>query len=175
MKTCLFNGCELPVFSHGYCKRHQCMKTDDKKPKQTSFKPYKPRSFKKGTNTKAKENNGFKSQLQRSFGFDNQKQMFEFIWDSRPHVCALSGQDLNKVSNERIHWCMAHILNKKNYPFFKLKEDNILLVHPDVHTMVDNFTEDLREKHKHINFNLWFQLVEQKKQEYKEFLKLNML
>ena len=175
MKTCLFDCCELPVFSHGYCKRHQHMRIDDKKPKQPSFKPCKPQSIKKGTNTKAKENNGFKTQLQRSFGFDNQKQMFEFIWLNRPHICALSGQDLNKVPNERIHWCMAHILNKKNYPFFKLKEDNILLIHPDVHQIVDNFTSDIPQKNPDVDFGLWFKLVEQKKEEYKRFLKENLL
>lgn len=175
MKTCLFDGCDLPVFSHGYCKRHQHIRTDDKKPKQTSFKPYNPRSIKKGINAKEKENNGFKLQLQRSFGFDNQKEMFEFIWLNRQHVCALSGQDLNKVPAWQRHWCFAHVINKKNYPFFKFKEDNILLVHPDVHTMVDNFTEDLREKHKDVNFNLWFSLLEQKKQEYKLFLLKNQL
>ena len=151
------------------------MRIDDKKPKQPSFKPCKPQSIKKGTNTKAKENNGFKSQLQRSFGFNTQKQMFDFIWLNRPHVCALSGQDLNKVPYWQRHWMFAHILNKKNYPLWKFNPENILLLHPDVHYCVDNFTEDMREKHKEINFDFWFKLVEKKKEEYKKFLLDNML
>lgn len=173
MKQCLFDGCCHNQFGGGYCKLHQYKRTD--KPKQTKIKPVRTRSFKKSTNTKPRQNNGFKTQLRKSFGFDNQIEMFEFIWLNRPHVCALSGQDLNKVPQERIHWCMAHVLNKKNYPFFKLKEDNILLIHPDVHYCVDNFTEDMREKHKEIDFNKWFALVEQKKQEYKQFILNNML
>ena len=173
MKQCNEPNCTLPVFGGLKCKYHQHKRTY--KPNETKIKTVKPRSFKKCTNTKTKQNNGSKSELQRSFGFDNQKQMFEFIWLNRPRVCALSGRHLTEVPNERIHWCMAHILNKKNYPFFKLKEDNILLIHPDVHYCVDNFTEDMREKHKEIDFNKWFVLVEQKKQEYKEFLKRNMV
>ena len=175
MKTCLFDGCELTVFSHHYCKRHQHMRIDDKKPKQTSLKPYKPRSIKKGTDTKAKENNGFKTQLQRSFGFDNQKQMFDFIWLNRPHVCALSGRDLNLVPSSKRHWTMAHIISKGLYPLFKLNPDNILLIHPDVHQIVDNFTSDIPQKNPDVDFGLWFKLVEQKKQEYKQFLKENLL
>ena len=173
MKQCNEPNCTLPVFGGLKCKYHQHKRTD--KPNKTKIKPVKPLSFKKGTNTKIKQNNGFKSQLQKSFGFDSQIEMFEFIWDNRPHVCALSGQDLNKVPYWQRHWMFAHVLNKKNYPFFKLKEDNILLVHPDVHYCVDNFTEDMREKHKEINFDFWFKLVEKKKEEYKKFLLDNML
>jgi len=40
MKTCLVNGCSLPRFGSGYCKRHQYLRTDkkEKRAKPTSLK-----------------------------------------------------------------------------------------------------------------------------------------
>lgn len=178
MKTCLFNGCELPVFSHGYCKRHQCMKTDDKKPKQTSFKPYKPRSFKKGTNTKDKQNNSLKTtktELLYSFGFDNQIEMFEFVWKTRPHICQFTGANLDLVPKYQFHWMFLHILRKGTYRYYKYNPDNIVLGHPNFHLAADNFTEEERKKHPDWKFDDFFQMQEQKKQEYKQFIKDNQL
>lgn len=47
MKTCLFDGCNNPIFSNGYCKRHQYMRTDVKKPNGIVFRHVKQRSEKK--------------------------------------------------------------------------------------------------------------------------------
>lgn len=69
----------------------------------------------------------------------------------------------------------AHLLNKKNYPFFKLCPTNILLVHPDVHYCVDNFIQDMRQKNPTFDFNRWFKLLEEQKQQYKKFPEGNML
>lgn len=173
MKKCSFEGCTNNQFGGGFCLRHQHKRTD--KPKQAQNKPYNQRSVKSSIKVPPKQKSGLKHELQRSFGFTNQKQMFDFVWSTREHKCQISGSNLDLVPENRRHWTMAHIIPKGLYPMFKLNPDNILLISPEAHQLVDNFTEDLREKHKHINFDLWFSLVEKKKEEYKRFLKENQI
>ena len=175
MKICLFENCNRFVFSNDYCMVHQYMRTDDKWLNKHSFKPVELRSFKKNTNVPPKQNNSFKTQLQHSFGFTTQKEMFDFVWQTREHKCQISGSNLDLVPESKFFWMFAHILAKKNYPFFKLNADNILLVHPDVHYCVDNFTTDMIFKHKDYDFGKWMNLVLEQKQKYKDFLLLNML
>lgn len=175
MKICLFENCNRFVFSNDYCMGHQYMRTDDKWLNNHNFKPVEPRSFKRSTNVPPKQNNSFKTQLQFSFGFTTQKQMFDFVWSSRPHVCQISGSNLDLVPEIRRHWTMAHIIPKSLYPYFKYNEQNILLISPEAHQLVDNFTEDMREKHKEVDFDKWFSLVDEQKQKYKDFLILNQL
>lgn len=176
MKICLFDGCTNPVYSHLFCKYHQNKRTD-RKAMETKNKAVQPRSpinpYKRTTPDKS-ELKTTKKELLFSFGFNNQKEMFDFVWLTRPHICQISGSNLDLVPKDRRHWCCAHILNKKNYPFYKLNSENILLVHPDVHYCVDNFTEDMRKKYDY-NFDLWFDLVNFMKQKYLEFLKENMI
>jgi len=181
MKKCNFEPCSFDSFSNGYCQRHQYLRTDDKWLNKAQNKTVQPRSPIRRYKLPTLNEQGLKTpqttktELLFSFGFKNQKEMFDFIWSSREHICQISGSNLDLVPKSRRHWCMAHIIPKSLYPYFKLKEDNILLLHPDVHGMVDNFTEDLREKHKEVNFILWFALQEQKKIEYKKFLEDNLL
>lgn len=177
MKICLFDGCNRPVFSNLFCKYHQSQRTDSKA-MEAKNRPIEPRSavrpYKRTTSDKS-ELKTTKSELLTSFGFNNQKEMFDFVWGSRPHVCQLSGMDLESVPQWQHHWIYGHILPKGKYVYYKLNPDNILLLHPDVHVMVDNFTEDMREKHKGIYFDKWFSLVAEQKEKYRLFLLENML
>lgn len=175
MKICLFDGCTNGQFGGGYCQRHQYKRTD--KPKRNSFKTVEPRSAIRPYKRTASDKSGLKttkSELLTSFGFINQKEMFDFVWSSREHKCQISGSNLDLVPKDKYHWMFSHILAKKNYPFFKLNPENILLVSPDVHYCVDNFTEDMRKKHDY-DFDKWFILVNFMKQKYLEFLKENMI
>ena len=165
MKQCDFVGCKNPVFSSGKCKWH--------------YKPVKPLRRRSGTITPKTKNNGrtglkltSKQELMVSFGFRSQKEMFDFIWKTRDHVCPISNFNLDLVPEWKKHWCCAHILNKKNYPLWKLNPENILLIHPDVHYCVDNFYEDMRKKYDY-NFDIWFDLVNLMKQKYLEFSQEN--
>lgn len=177
MKQCNAENCNFGCFGGGYCKSHQWMRVD--KPKQSSFKPVKPLKRKSGICVSKTKNNRSnspkptqKQELMVSFGFTNQKELFEFVWNSRSHTCPVSGMNLDLVPENKKHWCCAHILNKKNYPFWKYNPDNILLIHPDVHYCVDNFYEDMRKKYDY-NFDIWFDLVNFMKQKYLDFLKEN--
>lgn len=173
MKQCFFDGCNRNIFSNLYCRVHQYLRTDDKWLNKTRNKTVEPRYPIRLPNVSPKQKNTFKSELLYSFGFRSQKEMFDFVWRSRTHVCQLSGIDLESVPKWQHHWIYAHILPKGKYPYFKYKEDNILLLHPTVHTMVDNFTEDMRTKCPNINFDLWFELQQQQKEKYLLFLREN--
>ena len=176
MKICVFEPCEVGQFGGGYCKRHQYMRTD--KPNKHQNKPVEPRStirpYKRTTPDKS-DLKTTKNELLFSFGFNNQKEMFDFVWNTREHICQISGSNLDLVPKSKFFWMFAHILNKKNYPFFKLNAENILLVHPDVHYCVDNFSQDMRQKNPTFDFNKWFGLLEEQKQKYKDFLILNQI
>ena len=176
MKICLFDGCTNGQFGGGYCQRHQYKRTD--KPKRNSFKTVEPRSAIRPYKRTASDKSGLKTtkkELLFSFGFNNQKEMFDFVWSSRPHICQISGSNLDLVPEYRRHWTMAHIIPKSLYPYFKYNEQNILLIDPEVHQCVDNFTEDMRIKHPNYDFDKWFDLVNEQKQKYKDFLKQNQL
>lgn len=178
MKQCLFEPCTFDSFSNGYCQRHQYLRTDDKwlnKERNKAVEPLLPiRRYKLPTENKQ----GFKttkSTLKESFGFSSQIEMFNQIWSDREHICQISGSNLDLVPKSRYVWMFAHILNKKNYPFFKLNPLNILLVHPDIHYCVDNFTTDMILKHRDYDFGKWMNLVLEMKQQYKQFLLDNLL
>jgi len=157
------------------------MRTDDKRPKQRVFASNKPRSRKSNTNTHPQENSGLKTGLTTkqallySFGFRTQREMFEHIWNTRPHICLFTGSNLDLVPKYQWSWIFMHILRKGSYPMFKYNTDNIVLGHPNFHLAADNFTEEERTKHPTWNFDLFFQMQEQKKQEYVLFLKSNQL
>ena len=81
------------------------------------------------------------------WGFDNQKDLFSYIWDKREHVCFVSGQPLDEFyGTDEWYWCFEHCLGKGAYPSFKLNPDNIVLLHPDIHFMITNNSIELQDK-----------------------------
>jgi len=177
MKTCLDIGCNRKSFSHGYCQIHQYKRTDSKaiESRNKTVEPQSPiKPYKRTTSDKSELKTTTKQELLFGFGYKNQKDMFFDIWQEREHKCQISGSNLDLVPENRFFWMFSHVLAKKNYPYYKLNPENILLVHPDVHYCVDNFTEDMRKKYDY-NFDKWFDLVNFMKQKYLEFLKENMI
>lgn len=178
MKICLFDGCNRFVFSSGYCMVHQHLRTDDKWLNKARNKTVDPRSpikpHKRTTSDKSELKTAKQASLY-SFGFKTQREMFEYIWNTRPHICLFTGSNLDLVPKDRWHWCFLHILRKGSYTFWKYNPDNIVLGLPEFHLAVDNFTEEERTKHPTWNFDLFFSMQQQKKQEYILFLKSNML
>jgi len=177
MKICLFEGCNRNSFSHGYCQIHQYKRTDSKAI-EAQNKTVEPRSairpYKRTTSDKS-ELKSTKSELLTSFGFNNQKEMFDFVWETREHICLFTGSNLDLVPKDRLHWCFLHILRKGSYTFWKLNPNNIVLGLPEFHVAADNFTEEERTKHPTWDFDLFFQMQEEQKQKYKDFLILNQL
>ena len=176
MKICLFDGCNRNSFSHGYCQVHQYKRTDSKAIEARN-KPVEPRSTirpHKRTTSDKSELKTTKSELMQSWGFKNQKEMFDFVWQTREHVCQFTGLNLDTVPESRWHWMFLHILPKGLYPYFKFNPDNIVLGNPDFHVRVDNYIDDYRSW-SDWNYDLFFQMQEEQKQKYRDFLILNQL
>lgn len=71
--------------------------------------------------------------------FRNQREMFEWIWENRPHVSELSEKPLYVKSHYQWHWQFLHVLPKGSYPSYKLNSDNILLALPDEHEKQEQY------------------------------------
>jgi hypothetical protein len=71
--------------------------------------------------------------------FKTQLQMFNWIWENRPHVSELSGKPLYPKSYFRWHWQFLHVLGKQRYPDQKLNPDNIMLALPDEHEKQEQY------------------------------------
>ena len=59
--------------------------------------------------------------------FKNQKEMFNYIWETREHKSEISGLPLFHEKHFQHHWQFLHILPKGTYPKWKLNPDNIML------------------------------------------------
>jgi len=56
--------------------------------------------------------------------FDNQKELFKDIRETRPRVCGVCGKKIYKP----MAYCFSHILPKGYYPEYKLDSNNIITV-----------------------------------------------
>ena len=164
MGTCHNSTCTNPIFSHGFCKYHQNLRTDSKylqkKAEQLSRKFHPVKKIVRNIN----------------FGFRNEVDMFHTIWNERRHVCEFTGESLEQFYGTDLWYsCFAHILPKGKFPLFKLNADNIRLVFPDFHTTIDQGTQKDRLKHPDWDFKHWDELVQKMKNEYVKFQKDNLL
>ena len=147
MKTCKKPGCDRPVFGGGYCKYHQYLRKD----------------IKKGIKAKKRPS---------SFKYKSQLELFNEIWEeAQPYPkCWLTGQAI-RATKQSIYWLshFAHILPKGQYPEFRLKKDNVVLLLPGVHGVYDHPT--LRtvhaiEKEFQCSFDKLFQYADGLREEY---------
>jgi hypothetical protein len=65
--------------------------------------------------------------------FKNQHDLFEHIWNTHEHVSEINGDPLLSKTHWQWIWQFAHVLCKKTYPYYKLKEENIMLMLPEQH------------------------------------------
>lgn len=162
MKNCQVEGCVSPVWGKGYCRRHQ-WKRQDKKPSAILKK-----SEKKPAHT-------------IDWGFESQFDIFVWLWEDSKNlkgqvICPYTNEQLNKYYKTEVWWnCFSHILNKKNYPYFKLNPANIAVVFPEFHRIIDQGTTKDREAHTYWKWELWDAKVIQMKDEYVKFKKVNLL
>jgi hypothetical protein len=155
-KICQVDGCNYPVFSSGYCKYH-------------GYK-IKPKSKREAKFNKKKKT------LKVDFGFKTQVEMFNHKWNIEPHKCWLTGALLNfKQYSDEWFQCFAHVLRKGVFTYWKLNPENIRLLHPDVHHLVDNFIEEYLEQYPDIDFYKWFDLQDRLRVEYTVFKIENLL
>lgn len=71
----------------------------------------------------------------------NQKQLFEVIWNSRPHKSQVSGKPISEP--QAINF--AHLLSKGAYPRFKFREDNIWLMTAREHMLFDHQVHKIKD------------------------------
>ena len=164
-KQCQADGCNNPVASHNYCWNHQFLRNDEKYLKSL-LKKYKKGQAKIKTNSKNKD-----KVSKDIFGFKNQVELFDYIWENTPHVCWLTGRPLG----EKDVRMFAHVLRKGTYTYFKLNPKNIRLLLPTMHDLVDNFKEIYREQLPHIDFDKWFKLQDDMRIEYEVFKRKHLL
>ncbi len=156
-------GCGWPVFSHGYAKFCQNKRTDDKKPKKAP------------AHTKRERVRDF------DFGFENQTDLFQWLWQDAQNekgevFCPYTGEKLNRFYNTEMWFsCFMHLLNKKNWIYFKLNPKNIRIGFPSFHKIVDQGTSLDRANHPEWKFELWNREVEEMKIQYALFKKQNLL
>lgn len=164
MKLCKHNTCTYPVFSHLYCSSHQYLRTDSgylKKQAAKKEKMYHPVK---------------KVARDLNFGFSGEYNMFLQIWEDRRHVCEYTNENLEQFYDTDLFVnCFAHILPKKNFTYWKLNPENVKLVYPEFHTIVDQGTLKDKLNHPSWRFNAWDKDVQKAKEEYMEFKKQNLL
>ena len=76
--------------------------------------------------------------IKQSKGQSGQKDMFNQIWQDRPHISQISGLKLHPQGHDLWHWQFAHIISKGAYPSYKLNPDNICLMTAGEHSLWDN-------------------------------------
>lgn len=169
MRTCSADNCNRPVFgtdkntNKGYCSSHQWMRTDKKKTPKIMEKQEK-------------------TPIEYSFGFTNQQDMFFALWEKAREagrgdvVCPFTGQTLLRYYRTPLWWqCFAHVLPKGRYPYFKLNPDNMRLVIPPFHKLIDQGTYDQRKLYPGWKWTEWDNLVFEMKEKYAQFKKDNLL
>ena len=168
MKVCRASGCFRPVFSHGFCQSHQRQRTDEKylrKQKESKEKRFTPQ----------KKMEAEKIPIEKSFGYTNQMEMFLDLWHDRyvsgkGIICPFTGEKLDRFKGTPYLWnVFSHILNKKNYTYFRLNPVNIMIVHPTFHRIVDQGSTDDRKRHPGWKFDAWDALVIDMKEQYRKF------
>lgn len=65
---------------------------------------------------------------------EKRNAFFETIWNKRPHKCEVTGVSLGRIPNSMY---FHHILPKSKYPELEFIEENIIILHPDIHARVE--------------------------------------
>ena len=119
MKTCKYENCNNPVFSHGYCRAHQWARQDDKKPLVST-------SIHERKTVRPKPKKGVTGEL----------ELFKSIWNERPHISEISGLPIQRFDPTSFH----HILTKGAYPEARLDKDNIIIVTRGEHNALHSYS-----------------------------------
>ena len=111
MKTCSKDGCDNPQFGGQFCKHHQYLRTDKKKPSNTLLVSNTIHDKGKTKTKLRKPNTG-------------ELELFKSIWSKRKHVSELSGVNIPIFDIN----CFHHLLTKQAYPEHRLVEENIVIL-----------------------------------------------
>jgi hypothetical protein len=147
---CHAKGCYLPIWGHGYCNKHQYFYAA-KQP----IPKYKPKKVSKT----------------HVYGFTTLPELFSYCYyhAPRPIICPVSGEDITSLFSQDFDvWkcCCAHVLSRYKYPRWRLNPHNIVLLFPRAHALIDQGTEAQRQKYPDWNWNYFYELQKQLKDEY---------
>lgn len=122
-KVCLVEDCSNYIFGKGYCRNHQYLRTDSKKPKPISAISKKKQQSKADPLSKS------------------EIDIFNEIWNERPHISELSGEPLPYEKNNMSMWVcqFLHVIPKGMSPKLRLDKRNIMLGTPDEHNHQDRY------------------------------------
>ena len=159
MKTrkCSIAGCNGIVFAHNVCKYHynrQYQKPISKREKKI------PRILKDPV-----IHRGMSGIVQFESPFTSQPQMFKHIWKTRPCNSFLSAHPLDEYGINFYYNLFAHVLSKNKFPLFRLNEENIILLTPYEHTLLDKGTKAQRDKYS----SNWWAVKEKAKQLWEKY------
>lgn len=163
-KKCEVVGCDNPVFGTDkntkkrYCRRHQYLRSD-------VIKAVRKKSVAERNKKLARNKQDFDV---FQYGFRGERQLFEYLWDVKAHKSEISGRDLEQIT---LFFSMfAHVLDKKKYPLFRYNPENIMIIHPEEHVLVDAGSVSSRnkyqEEHPSADFNIFYQRKEELLKQY---------
>ena len=87
--------------------------------------------------------------------------VYREILSEREWISQISHRPLNEFVYPMNVMIFAHILNKNLFPKLKFKKENILLVYPEEHILLDHGTIDERNKYEkkyQCSFEIFFEL-----------------
>jgi DNA-directed RNA polymerase subunit RPC12/RpoP len=81
-------------------------------------------------------------------GLQSYTDFYKEIWNERKHICEITGVDLPfSVGSDMWRSCFAHIFPKSKFKQWAFLKINIILIHPDIHFLLDFGTQDkLKDK-----------------------------
>ncbi len=179
MKKCIVPECFSPIFSHGYCQRHQWRRSDEKYLKSQARQRENRKAKIRGP--KVTQYPLKSSECYSGFGFESQIEMFKTLWDNASDkqgnvMCSFTGERLNKFYGTDVWYsCFSHVLPKGKYTYFRLNPENIRIVLPDFHKIIDQGTIKDREGHPEWKWKEWDVLVLRMKLKYIEYKRKNLL
>ena len=106
---------------------------------------------------------GHKTGIKKRYKPTGEKDLFDHIWETREHVSFLSGRSLDEFAKGIFYTHMfAHVLAKGQYPKLRLNEENIVLLTPDEHWLLDQGTCNQRAEYEAVNNCLFHRIKELK-------------
>lgn len=113
-----------------------------------------------------KENN--KKFYETRWGFETERQMFEYIAVRRPLVSFIDGSDLKWTKGKSFFFSIfAHVLPKGKFPYYRLNPNNIILLTPQQHQDFDQNKTKSQLLEENSNWQNVFDLYDELEKEYK--------
>lgn len=98
--------------------------------------------------------------------------MFLEKWNLSDKRSEISGKDLSHIEVGSNMWrrCMAHVLPKGKYPLYRTYIENMMLLDPEEHQLVDQGTEEQRKAYKNthpfVKWEIFYSKQEELKRKY---------